>query len=97
MIKIPVGSKEFLVVDVEDRFDTISNLTGSNPTYDVRLQDDDDNWVLQTQAAVIGPGNMQLECLVDTDGWDLGNYELFTEFINLPEQPRLGPMVFEVV
>lgn len=96
MIRIPKGSKEFLIVDVEDRLEQITDLTGTNPTYDVKLRDATSN-LLTAQSANIGPGLMQLECLVDTSSWALGTYYLFISFNNSPEIPRIGPFEFEVV
>lgn len=96
MIRIPKGSKEFLVVDVEDKLNQLTDLTGTNPTYDVKLRDATSN-ILTAQTAAIGPGVMQLECLIDTGTWVVGTYDLFVTFNNAPEVPRIGPFEFEVV
>lgn len=98
MIRVPLGTKEFLVVDVEDKLNQITDLTGTNPTFDVKLRDaDPGDYVVEGQAASIGPAPMQLECLIDTATWVVSTYDLFVTFTNAPEAPRIGPFEFEVV
>jgi len=91
---LPVGTKENIVVDITDRIGSISTLDGSNPTFDVRKRGAGSTWKLQAQPVTnIG---MRAYCLVDTDTWEVGTYELFINFQALPEEPRVGPLEFEV-
>jgi hypothetical protein len=87
------GTKENLIVDVTDRLENLTTLDGANGTFDVRLKGET-SWEIQGQA-IINIG-MRAFCLVDTDTLDVGVYELFLNFQSLPEEPRIGPIEFEV-
>jgi hypothetical protein len=96
LIELVKGTKENLVVDVEDRLGNLATLDGTTPTYDVRAKYGDD-FILQDLTA--NTNELQAFCLIDTTSNDLpiGQYELFLRFNNLPEVPLLGPMEFEIV
>jgi len=95
MIKLNKGTKEHIQVDVSDRLNTLTTLTGTNPTFSTRKRYAL-NWIQQDQAAVnIG---LTAFCLIDTTlaayGTDI--HELFIKFTSLPEVPVLGPFDFQI-
>jgi hypothetical protein len=90
------GTKEYLVVDIEDRLGGITTLVGTNPIFDVRVRDAT-GWVQQNQ--VVSVNVMKALCLIDTTlaGYVAGSvFELFITFTAAPEAPRLGPFAFDV-
>lgn len=93
MERLALGTKEYLVVRVRDRLNRIIDLASSNPTYDIR-EKGSASWVAQNSPA--DTEGLNALCLVDTDTWDVGTYELFLDFTNSPELPRLGPFSFDV-
>jgi hypothetical protein len=96
LVQLNKGSKEHLIVDVADRLGALTSLEPTNPIFDIRKRNESE-WVSQgTQATPLG---MTAYCLIDTtlSGFDVPDvYELFLQFDNVPETPRLGPMRFEV-
>jgi len=96
VIDLAQGTIENLLVDVEDRAANLTSLEGTGPTFSVRPRfGDDTSWVLEDQNAT--PDGLRAFCLLDTTDWDIGVYEIYIKFQNLPEVPRLGPMHFEVI
>lgn len=93
MEDIPVGSTEYLVVDVTDRLDSITDLTGFTITFDVIPESGGDNLYIAEPAT--GEG-MLIRCLVDTTDWIPGHYLLYTNLDLGVEKPRLGPFDFRV-
>ena len=91
-MRITLGTKEFLVVDVSDKLDNIDDLAGTNATFDVLLEDE--TVLLENQTALVD--GMRVFCLVDTTAWDEGDYMLYLKFNIAPEIPRLGPLRFSV-
>lgn len=93
---LPRGTVEHIIVDVADRLANLTDLTGTNVRYDIRSLGGS-TWIAQgLSATTIG---MSAYCLVDTTltAYDeSGRFELFLQFDNLPESPRLGPFDFEV-
>src|SRR6266576_270561 len=99
MISLVQGTVENLLVDVEDRAGSLLTIEGTTPKFSVRPRfGDDDSWILEDQNAT--PDNLRAFCLLDTTDdmiWLKGEYELYLEFDNLPEVPRLGPVHFELI
>jgi len=99
MISLDKGKIENVVVDVEDRAGSLLTIEGTAPKFSVRPRfGDDDSWILTDENAT--PDNLRAFCLIDTTNftnWPKGEYELYIEFDNLPEVPRLGPMHFELI
>src|SRR6266487_4581371 len=95
-VRLTLGTKEHLILNVSDRMKNITTLDGTNAQFDVRLKDDPplSTWIVQN-VAVTNIG-MTAYCLVDTTGWVEGRYELYIHFSALPEAPRLGPFDFRV-
>lgn len=94
-ILLPKGSVEHLIVDISDRLENLTSLAGTNARYDIRARAAS-TWIVQSlPATTIG---MSAYCLVDTSDsqYTYGRYELYVQFDNLPESPRLGPFEFEV-
>jgi len=95
-IVLPRGTVEHIPVDIADRLQNLTSLDGTAARYDIRAHGST-SWVVQSQSATtIG---MTVYCLVDTTTpayATSGRYELFVQFDNLPEHPRLGPFDFEV-
>jgi hypothetical protein len=95
MIKLNKGTKEHIPVDIADRLESLTTLSGANPRFTTRLRYEATN--VQTDIAATNIG-MTAFCLIDTTlaGYVVGIYELFIKFDNLPEAPVLGPYEFEV-
>lgn len=91
-IKLPKGTKEFLVVVVAERLGNITTFDGITVTYDVL--DEANEKVVDAEIATTE--DMTVMCLVDTSTWDEGRYRLFISFAVFPQQPTLGPFRFEV-
>jgi hypothetical protein len=92
---IPKGSKEHIIVDISDRLNNLSDLTGAGVQFDTRVKDAASYIQQNIVATVIG---MRAYCLVDTTlaGYVAGRFEMFVHFTNSPESPRLGPIEFLV-
>jgi hypothetical protein len=95
MENVTLGSKEELIVDVTDTLANYSDLTTTNPRYDVK--DHADSFKMTNQVAVVDPVNkMRLHCLIDTTvgSWIAGRHKLYVRFTAAPEVPQLGPLEF---
>jgi hypothetical protein len=95
-VRLTLGTKENLIIDVNDEIASISTLNGLNVTYDWR-EKGATSWVGQNLPAT--NAGMRAFCLIDTSGWTtakIGRYEVYLRFNNLPEVPRLGPFEFRV-
>jgi len=96
LVQLNKGTKEHLIVDVSDRLGQLTSLEAASPKFDVRKRNET-GWVVQHSPA--SPLGMTAYCLIDTSlaGFDEPDvYELFLQFDNSIETPRLGPMRFEV-
>lgn len=97
MENVTLGSKEEFIVDIKDTLENISDLTTTNPRYDVK--DKDGGFKMTNQIAVVDPVNkMRLHCLIDTTvgTWPPGRYDLYVRFASAPEAPQSGPFQFKV-
>lgn len=94
MQEYPVGTIEYFVVDVTDRLAAITSLDGYTLTFDVVYRE---TGTKLYDAESADNDVMKIKCLIDTTGWDLGIYQLYTNIVAIPESPRLGPFEFEVV
>jgi hypothetical protein len=96
VISLPLGTIENLQVDVEDRKNNLTTLDGTGLNFSVRPRFGDDmSWVIENDSA--SNDGLRAFCLIDTTDWDVGEYEMYIQFDNLPEIPKLGPMHFEVI
>lgn len=96
-VKITLGTKENIPVDIEDATGIITTLVGSSPTFDVL--DAADVVKINAQAATVS-GTMRLLCLCDfsvTATFPVGKYRLFVKFTVGSEVPRLGPFDLEII
>lgn len=95
MIILPKGTKEVITLDITDKLGNIDTLDGAGGVFDVRMRGQD-TWILQNEP--ITNLGMEAYCLIDTapSQWKTTTYELFVKFNALPEQPRVGPVVFEI-
>jgi hypothetical protein len=91
-VVLPQGTKEYLIVDVEDQLGNITTLSGTSPRYTVK--DEADAFKYTNQAGINTV--MSAYCLIDTASWAAGLYRLYLRFDALPEVPYLGPFQFEV-
>lgn len=104
MIRIAPGSKEYLIlkmVDVLPAPDALTTMVGTGPTFDVVRADEAETSILTGQSASIATGDpMIVLCLIDAQIPSIfpaeDDYNLFLEFTNAPEVPRLGPFKFRV-
>lgn len=95
-VSLPQGTKEYVVVDVDDELNVVNNLATMSPEFKVLNPDPLDTDKL-AWAAVSQINLMKLYCLIDTTGWAGGTYRLFIRFTAAPEIPWLGPHEVEVV
>lgn len=94
-VSLPQGTKEYLIVDVEDELGNIATLSGHNPRYTVK----DEAGAAKYTDAVGSSTVMSAYCMVDTTSgglWAAGLYRLYLRFDATPEVPYLGPFTFEV-
>lgn len=97
-VTLPAGTKEYLILDLTDATNTVTDLTTSTAKYDIK---DVSNAFKVTAGTVIFDGSHGLKfyCMADTTtggGWAAGNYRLYAYFIVGAEAPRLGPFPFTV-
>lgn len=92
-VELPLGSTEFIPIQIEDRLQNLDTLTGT--TVDFRVEDDEGEEVIDwTEATTSG---MIALCLVDTNGLAKDEYDLFVRLNLAPEFPILGPFRFEII
>jgi hypothetical protein len=94
-VVLPRGTKEYLLVDVEDLLGNVTTLTGHNPRYSVKDEVDAFKYTDQAGSST----GMVAYCMVDTNAgglWAAGIYRLYLRFDATPEIPYLGPFEFEV-
>lgn len=94
-VSLPRGTKEYIVVNVDDQLDNLLTLDATSPEY--RVLDDAGADQIAWTAAVIQV--MKLFCMIDTQAptlWDGGEYRLYVRFTTAPELPWLGPFPFDV-
>jgi hypothetical protein len=94
MDDLNAGTKEIVSINIEDRLDTITDLSSNTVDYKVEKDDGTDqvSWALVTEVVL-----MRVDVLLDTTGWDTGHYELFIRPTIGSEQPILGPFDFDLV
>lgn len=94
MQEYAVGTKEYFVVEVTDRLENLTTLDPYTITFDVKEKRTGDDKYTDASASNEG---MSVLCLLDTSGWDVGRYLLWTTIVAEPESPRLGPFEFELI
>jgi len=93
---ISKGSKENIRVTMTDRSGTVTDLTGSGPTFDVLDAAD----VFKVTAGSASASGLIISVLLDTTVggvWAEGEYRLFVKFTVGSEVVRKGPFFFTVV
>lgn len=99
VVLLTQGTKEYLLVDVDDLTDQVTTLTGTNPVFDVF--DSKGLAKYSDQACVLDPVlPMRVRCMIDTstpEYWATGDYKLFLQLETMPEEPRIGPFLFVVI
>ena len=98
-VELPQGTKEHLVVDVDDELNNLPTLDGTTPQFRVLMPDPDDADKVAWTSTGLTVQVMKLFCLIDTSvgPWDGGTYRLYVRFTTAPELPVLGPFEFDVV
>ena len=94
--QIALGSKQYLLVEVTDIADTVTDLSTHSPKYTVKDDVPNTQYSLQAGIAVA----MTVYCLIDTTTggpWAVGHYNLWAQFTISPEVPLLGPFDFYLV
>ena len=94
-VVLPAGTKEYLLVDVEDLLGNVTTLSGHNPRYTVLDAADVAKYTDQAGTST----GMTAYCMVDTTSggaWAAGMYRLYLRFDATPEVPYIGPFEFEV-
>lgn len=92
---IAQGSKEVIRCELEDRSGTVTDLSGSSPTFDVI----DFNDAYKVTAASATGSGLVITCLLDTTvggTWAVGDYRLFVKFSLGSEVVRKGPFYFTI-
>lgn len=95
MEKLAKGTKETLLITVDDRTNNLATLDGLTLKYDVIARDGTKK-IDQGNATNTG---MIAKCLVDTTtggGWPAGKYSLYLDITTATEKPRLGPFEIEL-
>lgn len=94
MEDLNAGTKELVSVNVEDRFNTITDLSVYPVDFRVEKEDETDQvaWTSVTNVVL-----MRVDCLLNTTGWAKGHYELYIRPTIGSEQPILGPFDFNLV
>jgi hypothetical protein len=94
-ITLQQGTKEYILVDVEDELNAITSLDGKNPRFTVMDAADVAKYTDQAATNV----NMKAYCLIDTmngGAWAGGVYRLWLKIDATPEVPYIGPFEFDV-
>ena len=94
-ITLQQGTKEYILVDVEDLLGNLTTLTGTNPRFTVLDAADVAKYTDQAATNV----NMKAYCLIDTmngGAWAGGTYRLWLKFDVSPEVPYIGPYEFDI-
>ena len=94
MIQLAKGTVEHIPVNIADRLGNLTDLTGTNPTFDVKTTKDGTPKIVNRAATFLG---MTAFCLVDTSILAKDRYQLFIKMAVPPEAPYLGPFDFEVI
>lgn len=92
---ITKGSKENIFVDFVDRSNTVTDLSGSGPTFDVI----DSSEVFKVTAASATGAGLRITVPLDTTVggvWAEGEYRLFVKFSVGAEVVRKGPFFFTI-
>lgn len=95
-VNLPKGTKENIVVEVDDALNNLVDLAGTTPKYDVKKEDD----TLVISQATPTIQVMKLFCMIDTrttpNNWPPGEYRIYVDFTTAPELPRIGPFPFTI-
>lgn len=97
-IDVTQGSKETLVIDLDDALSNLNDLSGASCEFQVRTHAGvtQQNWAA-IQTYVGKP--MRAGCLVDTTTptlWPSARYSIYLRFTNNPDTPVVGPFEFSV-
>lgn len=90
-VRLVKGTKQYIPVDIADRTELITDLTGSSPTFSV---ENDLAVAFYTNQAATAAG-MRISCLVDTSAahpsglWPVGHYKMFVKFTSGSQIPVL--------
>lgn len=90
------GSKENVHVDLTDRSELITDLSGSGPTFDVIDSAD----AFKVTASGATASGLRITVLLDTTvggTWAEGEYRLFVKFSVGSEVIRKGPYYFQII
>lgn len=93
-ISLAKGTKETVIVLVDDVTDVVTDLSGLSPKFDFL---DDANTFIYNQQAATASG-MTMSCLLDVSATGpsgllaVAHYRLFVGFTTGSEKPRLGPI-----
>jgi hypothetical protein len=93
--RLPLGSKEYLVVDVTDRLTNLTSLDGVPLTFSV-TDNEGAPKITNQSASNLG---MKAYCLIDTNLpalWTPDEYRLTLKLSVGSEVPVLGPFAFKV-
>jgi hypothetical protein len=93
---IAKGSKENIRVTMTDRSSTVTDLSGSGPTFDVLDAAD----VLKVTAGSASASGLVITVLLDTTVggvWAEGEFRLFVKFTVGSEVVRKGPFYFTII
>lgn len=93
-VSLTLGTVEYLPVRVTDALARLGSLDSADLRFDI-IRADEAETIIDTNVSGDNQGMLAL-CLVDTRGWEEGDYDLYIYFEALPEAPRLGPFRFKV-
>jgi hypothetical protein len=92
------GSKEYMLVNVGDRLEDVTDLGPLNPTFTVYGPDDTPKQT-NVPAQVDTDNKLVAKCLIDTatgGNWASDIYRLYLTLQASPETPKLGPVPIKV-
>jgi hypothetical protein len=96
VIRVALGTKENIAVDVTDITGGTTSLSGTSPNFDVLNA----AGTALISAVAATASVMTLLCLCDftnTTTFPIGDYRLFVKFTVGTEVPRLGPVNIQIV
>lgn len=90
------GTKETIFVEMDDRSDVVTDLSGSGPTFDVIDSAD----VFKVTAGSATATGLIIKVPLDSTAggtWAEGEYRLFVKFTVGTDVIRKGPLYFQIV
>ena len=102
MQEYPLGTKEYLTVDVTDRLGLVTSLEGYTINYEILFRET--QVIAQEGSSSVEGATMTVLSMLDTTTtgyeayvWVVGPYQLYITISASPEAPKLGPFEFKLI